>query len=513
MRVIPSRSIQSAIYWTFAFGITITGLWQFIGLGLIGDDLVLLTQGLSQLWSPGGLSEYLGSILETSVTGNHVVPTAAIFTALYVWMTDAISQGPISLTLAWELLRVFSIVLGIWSASICISVWAKVAGMNVAMHRRFTLIVYCLVAFVTIAFVQVHALWSQDPMISYPVAGWGSVTLAFLYFAACGQVFRKNGKVLLIWFSTSLILGILGIFHYEMMVAVYASTICAIVLKWLFECDRRRKFRFHALVFLTAVVPIVIFLISQWWRSQQLQSYDGTKQGYTALILPVFKNAFLSSLPLSNIGLTEAYADETSVQVGFLLLLLASLVLLLVLARTVYSRTTVSSLQRSSGRDRTLDWGAFLALTTFLLGFWGIATLIFSASAKYQVELGAGIGYVYLFYAVGLISISCLVVQFALLALEKQKSMALWAIVIVCFLVATLQTTVNSRSLVTLDTEFAWTASLMDSLKKRTTNEERCAEWLKISAAELPGWYRTDLTTSIWLAYEAKNGTQYCSHS
>jgi hypothetical protein len=126
------------------------------------------------------------------------------------------------------------------------------------------------------------------------------------------------------------------------------------------------------------------------------------------------------------------------------------------------------------------------------------------------VEIGQTIGHVYLFYSVGLLSVSCLlVIGFLIIGGRTKVSFVLVALVVLIPL-AIIQGGFNSRSLQVLDRDMTWTKVLADQLGEPGTESERCTAFGEIAVRELPDWYSSGLIAGIESAYQNRYGQEFC---
>jgi hypothetical protein len=504
-REVGRRTRTAALLWALALVISFFGLSKLVPVGLIGDDFVVYMQGLAQLWSKDSFGSYIASNLSDLTTGNHVLPVAALFWAIYVRGAELLSHTPLSVSESWGVFRVASIVIAEIAAAFFMASWGRLSRLSFGFLRRSTLSYFLIISCVTLATIQIHAVWSNDPVISYSLASWGTAVFAFLYGGAIARILTTRQSKLWLWGLALPVFGILGVLSYEMMLGAIAAGGISIVVYIVLNFRNRPSWIRLAWLATGVAIPFVTLAFTQWLRWQQPQTYAGTTGGYAALVIPVFKTGVLGSVPLSSGSLAIQYGEGFPPRLLDVLLPLIAILLLLGFLYLI-NRPIMTA------RTKTVSFSlpALLSQVAFLLALWCVSTLIFAASSKYQVEIGQTIGHVYLFYSVGLLSVSCLlVIGFLIIGGRTKVSFVLVALVVLIPL-AIIQGGFNSRSLQVLDRDMTWTKVLADQLGEPGTESERCTAFGEIAVRELPDWYSSGLIAGIESAYQNRYGQEFC---
>lgn len=500
------RAFTTAL-WLMVPTVTFFGLSNLLPIGLIGDDAVTYINGLGFLWSGEGFLVYASSLVEELNTGNHVLPLGAVATAGYVWIATLISKTPLGLEYSWSFLRVCVILLSIWAAAFATTTWTR-RKIHVDDKQGFSFLLnYALISALALSTIQIHALWSHDPVTSYPIASWFTVTVGFILMGLIPIALSSNGWVFYVWLVVIILISILSIFLYEMAIASIAAGLVLLALLMV-KRDTARSTRIRVvLTGLSLGTGGIVFGVTQFWRITRPQTYDGTQIGYTDLILPVWKTAMMGNLPMANFQRTQDSIAElqffwiAGLRVGF------AVFILLVVAYLVFWKRSHSSSQASVPIFESLVWIIGLII------YASLTALMFSFSRKYQVDIGMTIGNVYLNYAAGFLALATAISVIIRMLIQVNCKTTILASLIVIPTLATIQASTNENSALILEESFAWTQDLLKTLDNPSTKEFRCAALEPALSLRNPDWYRNGISNGMSKAFFGRYLDRFCDGS
>ena len=496
---------ESILLWSLALVVTFAGLTPLLGLGLLGDDLVDYSYGLGQLWS-GSLISHVSSMVGNANAGLHVLPIVGIARALHNQAASTLATTPLSVSQSWELLRVVWIIAGLVACSLTISAWTPLTRLPARLARHRTLIAYSILSAVALATMQIHGVWSQDPVLSYSVFSWFSAVLGFAFFAALGVVWRQSGRAAWRWSFAAAAIGITGILVYESVAAALVAGFGAMLLLIFLTWEGRQSLRRALPVMVATLVPLGVFAAVQLYRTRMPSTYDGTQFGWVAWILPVWKTGLLGGLPLTNYPLTMETTSGYDPGLHSSIAAPAAVALLFVITWVAYRRG------RNLGPQVPVQigWKAIAAVVSFCFAYWALATLVFSTTAKYQMEIETTVGRIYLFYSVALLCISVVLTMLALVVMARGWRAAIAAFVIAVLGLGIVQWNVNARSLSRIHADFAWTRTLLDGVENDLPSSTRSQACRPLRELVLPDWYSGGTMAGLDTAYQARFGEPFC---
>lgn len=490
--------------WILALAATILGLSGLIYQPILGDDIVHITYGgFRILWADGGYVSLFDIWIREFIASNHVTPLNGLVYAIQISIVSLLQSAGVEVATAWGWFRIFWIVLTLFSASVFLSRLVQVLQFDKYFKGNLKIYSYSLVSASFIAFMQLHGLWSYDPLISYAVASWLTTTLGFLFLAAIIRLLDDespgNKRSLFI----AVAIGTAGILTYEMMVAfiVGAAVLAAGLL--LRGYPQHWNFRDLTRVLIALGIPTLVFVATQVIRLMWPTWYEGTEPGYLAWVLPVTLFGFLNGLPLTIIPqyVNEAVDFNWHLSSNFVTLL--SIGALLVIARV--------SLGSRLYFGRFNQWLLLTFSTLGVITLWVSATLIFSISSKYQMELGTNLGFVYLNYAVALTSLAILFGLYFLLFITLTPK-AGWTIGTTFLIIVGLtHSTLNANITSTLQHKSNWTSALINSLDGKQDISTRCTHARLLDESDLPQKQKDAVIVGVSRAYLARYGDDFCA--
>lgn len=502
--------------------------WSWmVDVPVFADDLELLTAGLAGISESGLVEAIGGSLAQQSdpttgrwqVISSFVTPSAqAVALALVTLGVDPAS--------AWGFMRIGWVVLAVLSAAACLLAWgvglpygrwapSRSPGGPWRIGRHVAIL-----GAVLLATVQVHEVWSHDPTLAYPVAGWGSAVAGFGSLACVGLVIRER-----IRFGWGCLLvtvtGLACVLLYEML----AGACLAVLVVTLAQARRMPPARV-VLLSAAALLPLAVRVgLSGWlaWLSRDSVGYAGTQPGSLSDLPGTWGWGMLSSLPLAVAprvqqafsGLLPAEAPRAAILVP-LVCVAALLVLGWVQARLPHGRglpVRVRTTRSAPGTDlKSPSRQDLISAAAGTATLWATTTAVIASSGRYQAELGA-LGEVYTFYPIGAVSVALLLVLGAGLVLQRWPGPLTSAGLVAGLVgVATVTAVWNAMSVEELRYRYALNDRLLTAgvLAGGATQTERCDALAAFERRPNPEYYRVNISGDIQRWYQQRYATAMC---
>lgn len=395
--------------------------------------------------------------------------------------------------------------LGVYLGVGIVAAWVCNQLLRLAGKRLSQWTVLFVTSTVTFVSLQNHALWSNDPVVSYPLAGFGSVILglAVLGYSLKTAILGITSRRIAI-LST---LTTASVLYYEINVGMIMGIAPLFVIVALRRAADDQSLFFSKsknLVFVSipCVIPALVLLWGRNLSGSAAQLYGGTTIRLGIRSLHTFVNGMMSTLP----GSAWVLSKETlGGSVRFIAGVLPVVVLLiLVVTWFLYSEA------HQAKQKRTFDGWLFATGLIALLIFWFIGVGLQSITMKVQDE-SPRIGYVYTYYAVGA-TVVALVVSMAILYFGSPLRMKTSTVVvaIVLTVVASCQLTVNWRLLDRMHAAFEPSRALIAAFSSQATVPYRCRALLDWSNGGWPDYYEVGMIAGLQDAYRHYHREEFC---
>ena len=370
------------------------------------------------------------------------------------------------------------------------------------LSRWSVLFVSSTVVFVSL---QNHAMWSNDPVSGYPLAGFGSVILGLAVLAYSLRSVRLGITASRITGLT--ILTTASVLYYELNVGIIVGVAPLLAIATLRSASVSSFSLFSKIKKLVFVsIPCVVPAIALGWgrilSGSSTQSYGGTTIRLGNRALDTFLSGMISTLP----GSAWALSKETlGGSIGFLTGVVPIVGLIsLVVVIFLYSES-----QRPREKQ-SFDVWLFSAGLTSLLIFWFFGVGIQSISAKVQDE-SPRIGYVYTYYAIGA-TVVALLVSLMILHFGSSLRRKTSAIVVglVLLVIGSCQLTVNWRLMDKMYTSLEPNRALLAAFSSRSDIPHRCRALLDWTNGGWPAYYEEGMTNGLQAAYLHYHDEKFC---
>lgn len=395
--------------------------------------------------------------------------------------------------------------LGIYLGVGIVAAWVCNQLLRLAGKRLSRWTVLFVTSTATFVSLQNHALWSNDPVASYPLAGFGSVILGLavlgysLRTATLG-ITSKRIAILSILTTTSVL-------YYELNVGIIMGIAPLLTIFALRRApDEQSSFFSKSKSLVIVSIPCAIPALALLWgrnlSGSAAQTYGGTTIRLGIRSLHAFLNGMISTLP----GSAWVLSKETlGGSVGFIAEVLP-IVALLVFVVSVFLYSETQKAKQKQIFDIWLFATGFIAL----LVFWFVGVGVQSITVKVQDE-SPRIGYVYTYYAIGA-TVVALLISMAILYFGSSLRMKTSTVVVTLVLtvVASCQLTINWRLMDKMHAVLEPNRALIAAFSSQATIPHRCRALLDWSNGGWPDYYEVGMINGLQDAYRHYHHEEFC---
>ncbi len=355
---------------------------------------------------------------------------------------------------------------------------------------------------VTATFLQIHVPWSNDPVASYPLAGFLTTAIGVTYIVFVIALSNSNSLV------RAFVVGIFGVFavlYYEY--NSFAILSVAPILLYGFWQDRNSKTVLiermkKSLLFVgPAAVTTVYFYISHKAASA---NYSGTALSFKAPFAKTFVNGVASTFPASSWKIAHEWLTgplsrptQSWLPYFFGLVVLGSM-------------CPLRSRWGSRQFTREVKWqGVFIGCSPFVI-YWLGATFTQTSTEKVQLE-AVRIGQVYNFYSVGVVCLA--IVSIILLSLiEWRKVPVLFrsGLFTMVLLFGAYQYIINWNVMIQFNGVTSGSRNLLVAYAEKPPIDQRCTALNSWKTMGWPEYYWLDMELGLNKSYEIFHGELFC---
>lgn len=387
---------------------------------------------------------------------------------------------------------------------ISLSLVTTLLAMKTIRHKNLEFLhFYALTCFFLAGSIQIHQIWSNDPVGNYPYSGFGSVVLGlcaiYRYILAIESSTPKN--IFLAVFAT-----FFAIFYYELNIALITCFLVIWVYREGFKLSWAQIPRFSTLILL----PIIYIGVARYLTLDSVGNYSGVQVG-NLLTWP--KTALLgiaSSFPVA--------AWPTSLKyIGSGVYLDVFSMFIPIIGFTYLSRLSISNLkvyfnlQKRMRPKKNLSFESHPEIVYGIVAYWLSSILILTSTVKYQSEISE-VGQVYLFYASGLVAFTCAMIFFLNKSIGDLRVDRARLIVRISIFVFFLQIVVNTSLVNAAYSITAPSQRLISVYSKFSTDLERCQAWHNWAQGAWPDYYELAMSTGLDSSYRKFFEKPFCSN-
>jgi hypothetical protein len=362
---------------------------------------------------------------------------------------------------------------------------------------------FALLSAVTTATVELHP-WSNDPVTSFGMAGWGSAAIGFLLL---GLSLRATTPGRRGWADFVLVGGVavFAVMYYEMLVGMIAGT--AVVYVGAFgrayiRRDGAARRRALVLGVVGVILPAAFFIAGRAFAVPASQSnYTGTTLALGRDALATWWAAMVGTLPAG--GWLYLFPMSGSVPLETRPLLLALLTCIGV-GVLIFAWSRAPRLSVTWTRSLLIPVGGVLAT-------WALTTATHATTQKYIDEIKVP-GQVYLYYVVGLVC-SAILISWIILAVAPRAPSGVRVVSLVligAFLVV--QVSLNWHLAAVSAQAFAGNRALAEvTVTNATPEDARCAALGAWVDRPWPAYYREAVVQDTQEDYARVFGEPFCT--
>ena len=469
-------------------------LYPVLTTPLIADDL--LNPFAQSVDGGNGLGAALRYGWRGSIDGGSFRLAGTITGAAYnwLWMATSAKLG-INMTTLYAITKY---VVFIVCAATVAAFWYVASRAFGRRVRPWDALV--LVSVALFGTLQLHLEWSNDPVASYPLAGFLPTALGFGVLAATVvAVKRPTWRV----FVCGGLFAALAVAYYEISVgAVLGAGVIFAHSLWSVRRDRSALLRSVAGAAVFLGLPMVVAIGGRLVVGGNNSNYGGTDVALSRAP-KTFARGALGSVPGTAWRLSERILH------GRIPIVFASIALVLVLA-VLLRWWAVTSAREERERPPVRDRGACVACALAVVIYASFAVGLQALTDKVQDET-LEVGYIYTFYAMAstAIALGIAVGLKALLASPRMPTLRFAALAVgASFLLV--QSMINFRLSEQANADYQFNNRLLNAFDEDSTPAERCKALDLWYLLPFPEYYETGMTNGLRSAYEYYFGEPFC---
>ena len=389
--------------------------------------------------------------------------------------------------------------IGIATAWVCNEL-LRLAGKT--LSRWSVLFVSSTVIFVSL---QNHAMWSNDPVSGYPLAGFGSVILGLAVLGFALRTVRMGITPSRIAVLT--VITTSSVLYYELNVGMIIGIAPLLAIAALRNGpDAALSFFSKIKKLMVVSIPCIIPALALVWgrilSGSSTQSYGGTTIRLGSQALHTFLSGMISTLPGSGWVLSQEILGGSIRFLAGVLPIVALLVL--VVTTFLYSET-----HQAKQKGNFDVWLVGVGLLSLLI-FWTVGVGVQSVTSKVQDE-SPRIGYVYTYYAIGA-TVVALLISLAVLYFGSSLRLKTSTIVVTLALIVTAscQLTVNWRLMDKMHAALEPNRALLVAFSSQASIPYRCRALLDWSNGGWPDYYEEGMIGGLQTAYNHYHQEDFC---
>lgn len=344
--------------------------------------------------------------------------------------------------------------------------------------------------------IQMHNIWSNDPVANYPMSGYASAVFSFVVLGLL--VRHKNSHSLKTMFLVSIWVSV-AILYYQ----INISLLPAVFMFWIANnwLELKSKNLLKPIMRGTALffLPVVVVLYGAILTSGSTDDYGGTTIGSWSTFPKTTVIGILGTLPGAGWSLSEKsigailFPGWTTALVGVILLwILMSFVP-----------------RRAIGKSESFDLKEVIKITLPGAAFWLAVVSIQTMTSKYQNEI-VSVGQIYNFYSHGHIFVAGVVLIVFLGLSNTSIRFSTVAVCIITFFGLT-QFQINSQLRAVMRDGNIQSLRLLDTFDVSTSDRSRCKAWNNWASIGWPEYYEQGMAVGYQRAFKTLYGEDFCS--
>lgn len=351
--------------------------------------------------------------------------------------------------------------------------------------------------------IQIHIPWSNDPVASYPLAGFGTAFVGLLFLMLAFEASRRpiSGMTFLTGAA-----GAFAVLYYEFNSFAILGSAVYFVVAYFGTPREARRFKYEVLRLSIVAGPAALTTLYFYFNNRAASAnYSGTAVALDGRFATTFRNGLIGSFPGSAWDISNEWLGVDGRWHGRALQYLMLGVILCAGILWVGRRKAASH-----DEDRRVNICTAPLLTLPVIVYWLGATFTQTATRKVQDE-AARIGQVYNFYAIGAVALSLVAV--VVFFMINWKQVARWIPALACVLglaFGAYQYNVNWNVTVKFNHVMSPTRELLVAFAERPEMVERCAKLDQWKAMGWPEYYWLDLELGMNMMYQLNHQDDFC---
>lgn len=373
--------------------------------------------------------------------------------------------------------------------------WIHEILKNTKKHYSFWKILFLFSA-VAGTTVQIHNIWSNDPVANYPLSGYASAVFAFVVLGLLVKHHTSDSKRNLFFISFVVSVAIL---YYQINIALFP----AVFIYWLMNSFNWIKGKNYVQAFLRGVclftLPTIVVIYGTLLTSGKTEDYGGTTIGSWSKFPKTTAIGLVGSLPGGGWNLSQK-------NIGSILFPGAITVVVVVILLFVMS----SYLPKSSPQIlKPSQWKDVLVLLLPGFLFWLAVVSIQTMTSKYQNEILL-VGQIYNFYSHGHVFIAGALVLFFI---ELTRRSIRWSAIALCVFVSfgVVQFQINSQLVTVMRSGHHQSVELLNAFDVSVSDEIRCKSWVSWASINWPEYYEQGMGVGYQQAFRTLHNQDFCS--
>jgi hypothetical protein len=348
--------------------------------------------------------------------------------------------------------------------------------------------------------LQLHQIWSNDPVGNYPLTGYMSVALSMftLYYIFLN---KSQRSVKVIAFGALMVL--ICLYYYEMNVSLLPAIFIFLIL----DCKLKVRDLDKIKLFFWVLFPALLWTSSYLKSLEYASLYGGTTRGSFTEIPGNFLISVFSGFPMGGWLLSVQYLPNASSSALISTICFAGFLFIVLSRVNFFQRVNAQSVNKSSkNRSNDNSFAIFGALFSYMF----FCVLIISSTQKYQQEITL-VGHVYSSYS----AVSVFFAIFCTIkALEIQVSASLKRLnfirsLLILFVV--MQFGINQGLSEVASNMTNPSQTLVNSFSNRSTDFERCQAWQTWAAGQWPDYYESSMGIALGNTFKELTGAPFCT--
>ena len=366
-------------------------------------------------------------------------------------------------------------------------------GHKVALLKRTF-----LCSFVLFSTLQIHGLWSNDPVSSYPMTGFLVAAMGF-FILGWASYTSRNPSILRL--SILFVSCVLSVFYYETLVSVGLLTF-PILMSSVTRSNWRWPLHRILKLGLPAIATFLCIVFSRMHTAAEAQNYGGTTVLVNEKTFLTFFFGLASSLPASAWQVTSEFLAT-----DFHFHLLPTLTVFTATLAALWHFPKVSQFTQTPTTKNSV---LLASLLLSLLGFWAFSVGLQSLTEKVQNETGK-LGYVYSYYAVGAASFAVVIsVLFILMSQKSRRTKTFLFSVVLIFV--TVQNSITWNISERMSLSLIPNRTLLAEFSNFGIEPMRCQALRNWAAGNWPSYYEDNMIAGLQEASMHFHKEAFCSN-